>query len=98
DEDAGGLVVGGGALGIAASLGTAVVQIPLTQATAPQSPARESPPASPVREYPAKPPAPAGAGRPPVLVLASEPETSVNSEMITLPPASFAVIDYCSAS
>jgi maltooligosyltrehalose trehalohydrolase len=39
-------------------------------------------------------PAAAGSG---TVLLASEPNISVNSEMITLPPASFAVVDSASA-
>jgi len=93
DEDARWLLVRRGPLRIAANLGAAGVQIPLTRATAPQTPAHEYPPASPAHEYLATRPPPVGAGRPPILILASEPDISVNSEIITLPPASFAVID-----
>jgi len=94
DEQARWLLVSRGRLRIAANLGPAPARVPLT-------PTAALPAAAPSIDNGSAPTAgsaaagsvPAADSRAPTLLAASDPDITVDREAITLPPASFAVVD-----
>jgi maltooligosyltrehalose trehalohydrolase len=90
DEDARWLLVTRGPLRIAANLGRTPARIPLTPAATRSADAPASQSAGSARDTsPGTPPA----GRFPSLLAASDPGITLKSDALSLPPASFAVVD-----